>query len=69
MREESDCVLLLACDGLWDVMTNDEAIAALHSLYDSGERSMKRMAEQMLDIALEKGSKDNISAVIAKLPG
>jgi serine/threonine protein phosphatase PrpC len=34
-----------------------------------GERSPKRLAEEMLNIALNKGSKDNISAVVAKLPG
>ena len=34
---ENDCVLLLACDGLWDVLSNEEAIVQLHNLYDRGK--------------------------------
>jgi serine/threonine protein phosphatase PrpC len=68
-RAPSDDVLILACDGLWDVMTNDEAIALLREIFQSGESSMGLVAEEMVDIALMKGSKDNISAVVVKLPG
>jgi serine/threonine protein phosphatase PrpC len=64
-----DTVLLLACDGLWDVMSNEEAVKHLEEIFASGESSMEKMAEEMLDIALDKGSKDNISVVVARLPG
>lgn len=68
-RDGSDDVLILACDGLWDVMTSEEAIETVRKLYSLGESSMVKIAEELIDQALEKGSKDNISAVVAKLPG
>jgi len=37
---ENDCVLLLACDGLWDVLTNEEAVKELHNLYEKGEKQI-----------------------------
>ncbi len=54
-RSSDDEFLILACDGLWDVMTNEEAVANVRRLYGTGERSPVLVAEEMLDIALEKG--------------
>lgn len=68
-RTEEDDLLLLACDGLWDVMTTEEAVNTVRDIYQSGEQDVLKIAEEMLDLALDKGSKDNISAVVAKLPG
>lgn len=68
-RVPEDDVLLLACDGLWDVMTNNEAIDLVRSIYLTGETSIDKIAEEMVDIALEKGSRDNISAIVVPLPG
>jgi protein phosphatase 1B len=69
VRAAADDVLLLACDGLWDVMSNDEAVALLREVFESGEDSVPRVAEEMLDVSLDKGSKDNISAMVVLLPG
>ena len=68
-RSNKDDVLLLACDGLWDVMSTSEAVTVVRELYESGETSVERMAEELLDLSLLKGSKDNISALLVKLPG
>ncbi|RYY83698.1 hypothetical protein EON63_10680 [archaeon] len=38
-------------------------------MYSTGESSMKKIAEEMIDIALDRGSRDNISAIVARLPG
>jgi serine/threonine protein phosphatase PrpC len=54
-RKPEDDVLLLACDGLWDVMTNNEAIDLVRSIYMTGESNMDKIAEEMVDVALEKG--------------
>ena len=54
-RTSHDDVLLLACDGLWDVMTNNEAIDLVRTIYQTGEESVDKIAEEMVDIALEKG--------------
>lgn len=50
-------------------MTTPEAIHQVRELYESGEESVKKMTEELLDISLNKGSKDNISALLVKLPG
>jgi serine/threonine protein phosphatase PrpC len=54
-RCPEDEILLLACDGLWDVMTNNEAIDLARSILLTGERSLEKVAEEMVDVALEKG--------------
>ncbi len=54
-RTDADDVLLLACDGLWDVMSTTEAVDLVREIYQSGEKSVEKIAEEMLDIALDKG--------------
>jgi serine/threonine protein phosphatase PrpC len=54
-RTPHDDLLLLACDGLWDVMTTAEAVAQVRELYESGETSITKIAEEMLDVSLNKG--------------
>lgn len=54
-RTPDDEVLLLACDGLWDVMSNDEAAEHLRSIFRTGESEVHLIAEEMVDIALAKG--------------
>ena len=54
-RQPEDDILLLACDGLWDVMSNNEAIDTIRNLFMTGEQSTEKIAEEMVDIALEKG--------------
>ncbi len=50
-------------------MTTEEAVNTVREIYQSGEQDVLKIAEEMIDLALDKGSKDNISAVVAKLPG
>jgi len=68
-RVPEDEFLLIACDGLWDVITNGEASDFGRSLFLLGEENMMLFAEEMIDLALKKGSRDNISAVAMKLDG
>jgi len=68
-RTETDDVLILACDGVWDVFSNEDAVGSLRELFGRGERDMALAAEELVDMALVKGSMDNISAVIVGLPG
>ena len=55
-RKSTDEVLLLACDGLWDVMRNQEAIDAIRAIFATGEGDAQLVAEEMADLALEKGA-------------
>ena len=61
-------VLLLACDGLWDVFSNAEAIAETNILLEEGD-SMEVISGKLLDASLAKGSKDNVTAVVVDLRG
>ena len=62
-------MIILACDGLWDVFSNDEAIKHVRKIWSEGESNIEKVAEKIIDLALHKGSKDNISAIVVKLKG
>jgi serine/threonine protein phosphatase PrpC len=63
-----DEMIIIACDGLWDVFSNEEAIKEVRQIiWNEGETDITLVAEEMLDLSLEKGSKDNVSAIIIKL--
>lgn len=68
-RAPEDDVLILACDGLWDVMSNEEAVAHVRQMYTEGEGDVGLIAEEMIDTALHKGSRDNISCTVVRLAG
>lgn len=68
-RAPEDDVLILACDGLWDVYQSAEAVDLVREIYQSGEDNVELIAEELIDMALNKGSRDNISAIVVKLPG
>lgn len=61
-------MLLLACDGVWDVCDNEEAGVILRSIVGEGEKSLALTAEELLDQCLLRYSKDNISAVVVAFP-
>jgi protein phosphatase 1B len=66
--DEKDDFLIIACDGIWDVMENQDAIDFVFQLMREGEHSLSRICEDMLDECLDKGSKDNMSAIIVTFP-
>jgi serine/threonine protein phosphatase PrpC len=59
-------VLIMACDGLWDVVEDEEAFAVLDRVncYDDPRGA----AEALRDEASRKRSTDNISVVVVTLP-
>jgi protein phosphatase PTC1 len=56
-----DTHLILACDGLWDVVTDKECIDYIVDQHDPAEA-----AHILVDFALEQGSTDNISVIVVK---
>lgn len=88
-REKKDECLILASDGLWDVMTNEEAceiarkrILIWHKKHGDGESTTwttgpgegvdpaaQAAAEYLSRVALQRGSKDNISVIVIDLKG
>ncbi|XP_057539473.1 probable protein phosphatase 2C 59 isoform X1 [Amaranthus tricolor] len=53
--------LILASDGLWDVVSNEEAVAMVKPILDSEEAAKKLMQE-----AYQRGSADNITCVVVR---
>jgi len=56
--------LIMACDGVWDVLTNEETTSLV-----AAEDNPEMCAIKIRDAAYMKGSSDNISVVVIKFPG
>lgn len=59
--ENEDDALIMATDGLWDVVSNQEAASLIKDIKDP-EKAAKRLTDE----ALNRGSNDNISVVVVK---
>ena len=57
--------LILACDGLWDVLSNEEAVNLMNDVVNEGERSVLLMAEELIDNAFCKGTLHFLLSFIA----
>ena len=67
-REDAlDQFILIACDGIWDVVSNDTAAAFILDKMVTGY-GLGRCCELLLDHCLELGSRDNMTVVIVALP-
>lgn len=65
--EAEDEFLVLACDGVWDVMSNEALCAYVHSLLQLTD-DLVAITNQVIDTCLYKGSKDNMSIVLVVFP-
>jgi serine/threonine protein phosphatase PrpC len=57
-----DSALIIACDGLWDVCSNNDV-----SQITKGLPTAQAMAEELVKQALERGSTDNVSVLVVLL--
>ena len=71
INPEKDKFMILACDGVWDVLSNQDAVDYILYLMDKikvssncSTRSLKNIANLLGDHAIEMGSQDNISILI-----
>eukprot|EP00563_Minutocellus_polymorphus_P014667 CAMPEP_0181053100 /NCGR_PEP_ID=MMETSP1070-20121207/17932_1 /TAXON_ID=265543 /ORGANISM="Minutocellus polymorphus, Strain NH13" /LENGTH=493 /DNA_ID=CAMNT_0023132215 /DNA_START=30 /DNA_END=1511 /DNA_ORIENTATION=- len=64
----SDEMIILACDGIWDVLSNQECAKTVQGLLDEGETNVDMVCEEVLDICLEKDSRDNMTFCMIALP-
>jgi len=62
----TDDVLILACDGLWDVISDEEACKMASSMIKEG-KTPQEVAKELLRKALTEGSTDNISITVVVL--
>jgi protein phosphatase 1B len=67
-QDNADEFLVLACDGIWDVMSNDDLCDFIrHQL--SIYKSLGTVCSSVIDTCLHKGSKDNMSVVLVTFAG
>ncbi|XP_021917119.1 protein phosphatase 1B [Zootermopsis nevadensis] len=66
--EERDEFLVLACDGVWDVMSNEDLCDFVRSRL-ALTNDLENIANQVIDTCLYKGSRDNLSFVLVTFPG
>lgn len=61
---DADEFIILACDGVWDVLSNDEAVKHVRAFRKRmGEHPMEA-AKHLATLAFSEGSTDNISVLV-----
>ena len=68
-KPDSDLYLVLACDGIWDVMNNEEVIDLVQKQVEikskfAPEFLLPDVADALLHECLGKDSRDNLSAIV-----
>jgi len=58
--------LILACDGLWDMISDEEAIIICNQYLNSEDNLIEEAAKRLRDISWYRGSTDNISVMIIR---
>lgn len=64
---DKDEFLLIACDGIWDVMSNQESIEYIHRELQIRD-DLGQICANLLEECLQRGSRDNMSAVLVTFP-
>jgi serine/threonine protein phosphatase PrpC len=59
---------VLACDGLFDVMSDQEVVDWVHDRLASTNDDLETIAERLAHHAVDIGSTDNVSVLIVTLP-
>mmetsp|Transcript_29581 Transcript_29581/g.59743 ORF Transcript_29581/g.59743 Transcript_29581/m.59743 type:complete len:262 (+) Transcript_29581:120-905(+) len=57
----ADTFLIIACDGLWDVCSDQDSVDLVKELPDA-----QAMASKLMQTALDNGGKDNISVMVVR---
>ncbi|KAL7428681.1 hypothetical protein ACHAXH_000872 [Discostella pseudostelligera] len=74
--DDEDMYLILACDGIWDVMSNEEVGEFVARRVAERENSnnkvegevLARVGDDLLQLCVDKNSRDNMSALIVAFP-
>jgi len=66
-RSATDLFLVVACDGIWDVISNEECGRLIFDYIKSGF-NLNQCAENLIEHCLELNSRDNMSVIIVALP-
>ncbi|KAI0821627.1 protein serine/threonine phosphatase 2C [Trametes gibbosa] len=60
--DEKDDVLIIACDGLWDVIEDQDAVDLIRDTHDAMEA-----AQQLLNEAARRKTSDNVTVLVVRL--
>ena len=66
IKPNEDEFIILACDGLWDVLTSQEAVDLVKKDLLQG-MSVDNICEHLVNHALQIGSRDNVTAMVVML--
>lgn len=64
---DKDEFVMIACDGIWDVQSNEVAVQLVANLFAEGEADIGLICEEVCDCCLGIGSKDNMTTLVVKL--
>ena len=67
VRAQANPILILACDGVWDVMSDREAADIILSSYAEYGEPFDNAAKLLAETALERGSMDNVTVIVVFL--
>lgn len=67
-NDNTDEFLVLGCDGIWDVLENNECAKLVHQLYRENPSNMGKICEDILDVCLKKDSRDNMTVSVLTMP-
>ena len=57
-------LVVIASDGVWDVVSNEEAISFLMTeIVKDGGKNMQGAVQRLVQLSIDRGSQDNVSAV------
>jgi protein phosphatase PTC1 len=65
--QPTDSMVIVACDGLWDVVGDQEACDLAWSILSSNEGDPERCtlaADALIDLAMKKNTTDNLSVIV-----
>jgi serine/threonine protein phosphatase PrpC len=66
--KDDDEFVVVACDGIWDVMSNDEAMEFVRGMLKKPNMTAQKVAEALTTKALQMRSSDNVSCLVLVLP-
>lgn len=59
--------LIIACDGVWDVLKDEEAVTFVREGLKTAKFTRENAAERLLNHALENGTQDNVTVLVVFL--
>jgi serine/threonine protein phosphatase PrpC len=62
----NDKFLIVASDGIWDVLSNEKCSQLMLTIFSEGEESAALACEELLDQCYAKGSLDNMTAILLR---